>query len=331
LNVITGPEKHAIWVGAVMLLMSANGPVLARQDGKPVIGFMAFEPGGCKNEAFHRGLRELGYEEGKNMIFVCRHSEGGFDLLDTRASELVNAKPDVIVAFGHTPTQALQRHTTDIPIVMSASGEPVASGFVQSLARPGGNITGVSYYATELNIKRLEYLKSIVPGLKRLAVLLHAKLPQDLAAAYLRDCEAAGKAMGFSVHVVKYTTLDEIDVAFVEMKKLDAQGLFIAPTREVKAETQRLSELGLRYRLPIVHSRKSFPPVGGLMSYGPDYSVLYHRTAFYVDRVLKGAKPADLPFEQPARFELHINLATARALGLQVPDTLRLRADKVIE
>ncbi len=306
-------------------------PAVAKQDGKPVIGFLAFEAGGCKNEAFHRGLRELGYEDGKNMFFVCRHSEGGFDKLDARATELVSSKPDVIVSFGHSPTQALQRHTRDIPIVMSASGEPVGLGFVQSLARPGGNITGVSYYATELNIKRLEYLKSLVPAMKRLAVLVHAQLPQDLAGAYLRDCEAAGKTLGFTVHVVKYASVDEITTAFAEMKRLGAQGLFIAPTREVKAETQRIVELGLQYRLPVVHSRKSFPAAGGLMSYGPDYPILYHRTAFYVDRILKGAMPAELPMEQPARFELHINLAAAKALGLQVPESLLLRADKVIE
>ena len=329
---IAHKTRYPIMFGlAGVLLLVAGGPVLARQDGKPVIGFLAFEAGGCKSEPFHRGMRELGYEDGKNMIFVCRHSEGRYERLDAAAAELAAAKPDVVVVFGHAPSQAARRATKTIPIVMSTSGEPVAMGFAQSLARPGGNITGVSYYATELNIKRLEYLKSIVPSLKRLGVLLHSGLPQDLAGAYLRDSEAAGKAMGFSVHVVKYSTLEEIDGAFAEMKKLAVQGVLIAPAREVKAETQRLAELGLQYRLPVVHSRKSFPPVGGLMSYGPDYAVLYHRTAFYVDRVLKGAKPAGLPIEQPARFELHINLGTAKALGLKVPDTLRLRADKVIE
>jgi putative ABC transport system substrate-binding protein len=214
---------------------------------------------------------------------------------------------------------------------MSASGEPVAMGFVQSLARPGGNITGVSYYAPELTLKRLELLKSMAPNLKRLAVLTHSGLPQELAGAYLRDCEAAGKVLGFTVHVVKYSKLEDIDNAFAEMKQLDVQGVFIAPTREVKAETERMAQLGLKHRLPIVHSRKTFVPAGGLMAYGPDYSVLYHRAAFYVDRILKGAKPGELPVEQPARVELHLNLATAKALGMQVPESLLLRADKVIE
>jgi putative ABC transport system substrate-binding protein len=329
-SVVKKKRRNRLVIAALSLCITCM-PVLARQEGKPVIGFLAFEAGGCQSEPFHRGMRELGYEDGKNMIFVCRHSEGRYDGLDAAAAELAAAKPDVLVVFGHAPSQAAQRATKTISVVMSTSGEPVAMGFVQSLARPGGNITGVSYYATELNIKRLEYLKTVVPGLKRLGVLLHSGLPQDLAGAYLRDSEAAGKALGFSVHVVKYSTLEEIDGAFAEMKKLGVQGVLVAPTRELKAETQRVADLGLQYRLPVVHSRKSFPPVGGLMSYGPDYTVLYHRTAFYVDRVLKGAKPAELPVEQPARFELHINLATAKALGLKVPDTLRLRADKVIE
>ena len=316
---------------ALLCAVTLTAPVVARQDGKPVIGFLAFEPGGCRNRAFHKGMRELGYEDGKNMIFVCRHSDGRYERLDATVAELIKEQPDVLVVFGHAPSQAVQRATKTIPVVMSTSGEPVAMGLVQSMARPGGNITGVSYYATELNIKRLEFLKSVVPGLRRLGVLLHAGLPQDLAGAYLRDSEAAGKAMGFSVHPVKYSKVEDIDDAFAEMKKLDVQGVLVAPTREVKAESQRVIQQGLHHRLPIVHSRKSFASGGGLMSYGPDYPVLFHRTASYVDRVLKGAKPAELPIEQPARFELHINLATARVLDLKVPESLLLRADKVIE
>jgi putative ABC transport system substrate-binding protein len=323
-------RTFAHW-GTVCAVLLCAVPVFAMQDGKPVIGFLAFESGGCRNEAFHRGMRELGYEDGKNMMFVCRHAEGRYDRLDASVAELISNKPDVLVVFGHAPGQAAQRATKTIPIILAASGDPVGLGFAQSLARPGGNITGVSYYAAELNIKRLEMLKRVMPEMKRLAVLLHSGLSQDLAGAYLRDCEAAGKAMGFSVHVVKYSKLEEIDGAFAGMQKLGAQGVFIAPTREVKAESRRVAELGLKYKLPIVHSRKSFPPLGGFMSYGPDYPVLYHRTAFYVDRVLKGARPADLPIEQPARFELHINIATARKLGLSVPESLLLRADKVIE
>jgi len=328
--------KPHIILGATLAMVAVltatyDLPALARQNGKPVIGFLAFEAGGCKNAAFHRGMKELGYEDGKNMFFVCRHADGRYELLDATVAELLTENPDVLVVFGHAPGQAAQRATKAIPIVLTASGDPVGMGFAQSLARPGGNITGVSYYATELNIKRLEMLKSVVPNLTRLAVLLHAGLPKDLAGAYLRDCMIAGKAFGFTVHVVKYSKLEDIDAAFVEMEKLGAQGVFIAPTREVKAETRRVAELGIQHKLPIVHSRKSFTPLGGFMSYGPDYPVLYHRTAYYVDRVLKGEKPAELPIEQPARFELHINMRTARLLDLTVPESLLLRADKVVE
>jgi putative ABC transport system substrate-binding protein len=329
---ITHKTECFIAAGLTSLSLLVTGaPALARQDGKPVIGFLAFEAGGCKNEPFLRGMRELGYEDGKSVVYECRHSQGRYDLLDSAVAALLATKPDVLVLFGHAPGQAAQRATKTVPIVMSASGEPVAMGFVQSLARPGSNITGVSYYNAELTMKRLEFLKGIAPGLKRLAVLLHSGLPQDLAGAYLRDCETAGKTFGFSVHVVKYSKLEDIDNAFAEMKKLDVQGVFVAPTREVKAETERMAQLGLKHRLPIVHSRKTFVPAGGLMAYGPDYSVLYHRAAFYVDRILKGAKPGELPVEQPARIELHLNLATAKALGMQVPESLLLRANRVIE
>ncbi len=325
----TQVRRYCLRLTLGALMLAACAP--AQSNGNPVIGFLAFEPGGCRNEAFHRGLREFGYEVGSNLTLKCVHSEGRYDRQDAAAVELVAQKPDAIVVFGHAPTQAAQRATRTIPIIMSTSGEPVSMKLVHSLTRPGGNITGVSYFASELNIKRLEYLKSVVPGLKRLAMLLHAKLPSDMAGAYLRDSEAAGKALGFSVHVVRYAGLEDLDAAFAEMKGLDVQGVFVAPIREVGAETRRMAELGLRHRLPVVHSRPSFAPAGGLMSYGPDYTILWRRTAYFVDRILKGAKPADLPVEQPSRFELHINMRTARALALKVPESLLLRADKVIE
>jgi putative ABC transport system substrate-binding protein len=203
-------------------------------------------------------------------------------------------------------------------------------GFVQSLARPGGNITGVSYFNTELNIKRLEFLKETLPDLKRLAVLVHASIPSDLTDAYLRDCRAAGRNFGFDVQVVKFRKLEEFDRAFKDMIAAGVQALFVAPMREVAAETRRLAELSVRHRLPTIHFRKTFPKEGGLMSYGADYPTLYHRTATYVDKILNGAKPAELPVEQPARFEFLINLKTARALGITIPHELLLRADEVI-
>jgi len=320
------------FVFATLLCAAALAtPVLARQDGKPVIGFLAFQPGACKNEAFLRGMRELGYADGVNFVLTCRHAAGHYEQLDLAAKELIAARPDIVVVFGHAPSQAAQRATKTIPIVMSTSGEPVTMGFVRSLAHPGGNITGVSYYNNELNSKRLEFLKVAVPGLKQLGVLLHAGLPQDLAEAYVQNSESTGAALGFGVHIVRYSTLDGIDAAFAEFRRLGVQGVFVAPTREVKAEIERIAALERQHRLPVVHFRKTFTSMGGLMSYGPDYAVLYHRTAYYVDRILKGAAPSSLPIEQPARFELQINLVTADLLGVVVPEELRLRADKLIQ
>ena len=313
------------------LSLLASLPANAQPAGKiPRIGFLAFSEGGCGNKPFHDGLRELGYVEGKNFTFDCRHAHGRFEALDAAAAELVHAKADVIVVFGHAPSRAAQRATKEIPIVISASGEPVEMGFVQSLARPGGNITGVSYFYTELNIKRLEYLKTLVPNLKRLAVLVHAGVPTELVNAYLQDCETAGKALGFGIQVVKFTKLENLEEAFAEMVSSRAQALFVAPMREVAAETKRLVELSNHHRLPNIHFRKSFAKEGGLMSYGTDYAVLYRRTATYVAKILKGAKPAELPVEQPARFEFVVNVKAAKALGLTVPPELLLRADEVI-
>lgn len=318
-------------VFVVVGLGFANTAAAAGGERVPRIGFIAFEPGGCRNAAFHQGLRELGYVEGKNMLFDCRHAEGKFEGLDVAVAELIRAKPNVIVVFGHAPTRAVQRATKDIPIVMIASGEPVELGFAQSLARPGGNMTGVSYYNAELNIKRLELLKTVAPDLNRLVVLVHAGVPAELATAYVRDAEAAGKALRFEVNVVKFKKLEDLDRAFEEMVQLGAKGVYVAPMREVAAETQRLVELSAKHRLPVVHFRKPFAKAGGLMSYGADYATLYHRTAAYVDKILKGANPAELPIEQPARFELVINLKAAQALGLTVPKSLLVRADELIE
>jgi putative ABC transport system substrate-binding protein len=316
----------AIAVAAVMF--SAPGAHAA--DKIPRIGFLAFQEGGCRNKPFHDGLRELGYIEGQNFTFDCRNAKGRFEALDTAAAELVQAKPDVIVVFGHALSRATQRATKEIPIVISASGEPVEMGFAQSLGRPGGNITGVSYFSTELNIKRLEYLKTLLPDLKRLAVLVHANVPAELTNAYLRDCETAGNALGFGFQVVKFAKLEDLDEAFAGMLRSRAQALFVAPMREVAAETQRLVELSNHHRLPIIHFRKTFAKEGGLMSYGTDYAVLYRRTATYVDKIFKGAKAGELPFEQPARFEFVINAKAAKALGLRIPPELLVRADEVI-
>jgi len=297
----------------------------------PVVGFLAFNAKGCRNANLERGLRELGYTEGQHYRFDCRHADGRYEGLDAAARGLVAARPDVVVVYGHAATLSMHRATADIPIVMLASGEPVAVGFARSLAHPGGNMTGVTDYTIELNIKRLELLKSAVPTLRRLAILVHSGLPADLAAAFLRDSEAAGRQFGFSVHVVNFARLDDLAGAFDAMEIAGDQALLVAPMREVPAETARLIELSHKHNLPTVHLRKSFVVAGGFMSYGVDYAQLQHRTAFFVDQILNGARPADMPIEQPARFELYINSTSARLLGVELPESLMLRADEVVE
>jgi len=317
---------------AGLLAWTPPAPAAPPATGRvPVIGFLAFNAKGCHNANLERGLRELGYTEGRNYKFECRHADGHYDGLDPAARELAAARPDVIVVFGHAATLALHRATTEIPIVMLSSGEPVSVGFARSLAHPGGNMTGVTDFSIELNIKRLELLKSAVPMLRRLAILVHSGLPADLAAAFLRDSEAAGRQFGFSVHVVNFSRLEDLDGAFDQMEAAADQALLVAPMREVPAETARLVELSHKHRLPTVHLRKSFVLAGGFMSYAVDYSILQHRAAFFVDQILNGARPGNLPIEQPARFELYINSASARLLDVELPESLVLRADKVVE
>lgn len=328
---LTSPRFRALNWHVLVLGLALCRLADAQPAEYPTIGFLAFDAKGCHSEAFQGGLRRLGLVENKNFSLVCHHADGNYSRLDGAARELVRTRPDVLVVFGHAATQALQRATRDIPIVMLSSGEPVASGFAQSLSRPGGNMTGVTDFTLELNLKRLELLRTAVPSLRRLAVLVHTGLPEDLAASFLRDAGTAGRQLGFGVQVVKFTGLDDLPQAFDAMKRLGAQALLVAPMREVPAETRRLVELSYRYRLPTMHLRKSFVIAGGLMSYGVDYPALHQRTALYVQRILAGEKPGDLPIEQPSRFEFYINSSSARNLGLLLPESLLLRADKVIE
>lgn len=313
---------------AAILALGATG---AAAKELPRIGILSVGAAGCRNEAFLKGMGELGYVEGENVVYECGHAKGSFDGLDAAAVEIVRTRPDVLVGFGHAAAHALRRATQDIPTVVSISGEPVRSGLVASFARPGGNLTGVSYFNTELNIKRMELFKVLVPSLKRMAVVMSPKQPADLIESYTRDSRAAGQTLGFDVRIVEATTIEELERAFGEMAKAGMQAVFLPPKQTSPKEMKRIAELALQYRLPTMHFHKGFTKEGGLMSYGVDYAVLYHRTATYVDKILKGANPAVLPVEQPARFELLVNLTTARALGLKLPEHILQRADRVIE
>ncbi len=317
----------ALCAGAVL-----SGHLALAADKTPVrIGFLAISEQTCRDEPFLGGMRDLGYVEGRDFKIECRHAGGRDDRLPKVAQELVQTKPAVIVALNHNWAVAAQHATKDIPVVVISSGDPVASGFAASLARPGGNITGLTYFATELNAKRLEFLKTVVPGLKRVAVLKNPKSDRALVNAYLRETRAAAQAFGLELIIVEATSELELERAFDQIVQAKAQAVYVLATLIFGEMAQKIADLAKWHGLPTMHFHKRYPALGGLMAYAPDYDILHHRAATYVDKILKGAKPADLPIEQPARFEFSVNLTTARELGLTIPQVILLRADKVIE
>lgn len=315
-----------------MLILGAAKAASPQAAVKAHIGIFAFSnaSGDCQNKAFTEGMLELGYIDGKNVVIDCQHASGHQEI-DVAVAQLVNRRPDVIVAFGHAPALAVRRATRDIPIVMSSSGEPVAAGLVASLARPGGNVTGVSYYNTELNAKRLELIKVMLPDIKRVALIRDPHAPADLIDVYARHSAAAAKTLELDLRVLDVNKPDDLDTLYAQMAKDKIEAVFIMPFHTLFKEIPRISRLAKIHKLPTMHCHKSFVPAGGLMFYGVDYAVQHRRMAVYVDKILRGAKPADLPVEQPARFEFHLNRATADELGINLSPAILMRANKVIE
>ena len=282
-------------------------------------------------EVFREGLRDLGWVEGRNIVIENRwvrdKPESAFNL----ASELVRLKVDVIVAVGSPLIQAAKRATTAIPIIMSGTGaDPVAAGFVAGLQRPGGNITGLSMLSTELSGKRLELLKDVVPNLGRVAVLRNPEFPA--VAIQSKETEIAAKSLGVQLQAWEVRTPQEITSAFSSMSKAGTNGLIVF-SDPVVLERNRggIIALALKYRIPAVYPWRNYVEEGGLASYSASLLDMHRRAATYVDKILKGAKPADLPVEQPTKFELVINLKTARQIGLTIPPNVLARADKVIK
>ena len=284
-------------------------------------------------DAFLQGLRDLGYVEGRNVVIEYRDAEGKGDRLPALAAELVALKVDVILAEGGTlgPRVAMQA-TTTIPIVFVA-GDPVGSGLVTSLARPGGNVTGLSSLGPEVVGKRLELLKQALPGVDRVAVLRQpTALGERVANDMLKAADVAARALGVRLQFFEATRgPDEFGRAFSDMSSARAGALTVLPSNRFSREHRRLVDLAAKNRLPAVYTSREFVDAGGLMSYGVNQPDLFRRAATYVDKILKGAKPGDLPVEQPTKFELVINLKTAKALGLAIPQSLLLRADEVIQ
>jgi len=285
------------------------------------------------HEAFRQGLRDLGYVEGRNVVIEYRDAEGKLERLPALAAELVALKVDVIVTGGGTPTAlAAKQATRTVPIVFIAVGDPVTSGLVTSLARPGGNVTGLTSLAPELVGKWLELLTQAVPGVSRVAFLwqpgvIGERTEKDM----LKAADVAARALGVRLQFVEARGPADIDRAFSDMTRTRAGALTVLPYAMFNSERRRLVDLAAKNRLPTVYSFREYVDAGGLMAYGPNLADLIRRAATYVDKILKGAKPADLPVEQPTKFELVINLKTAKALGLTIPPSLLGRADEVIQ
>jgi putative ABC transport system substrate-binding protein len=284
-------------------------------------------------EAFRQGLRDFGYVVGDNLLIEYRDAEGKIDRYPALAAELVALQVDLIVTAGSTPSAlAARRATKTVPIVFAASGDPVGSGLVTSLARPGGNMTGTSSLTPELAGKCLQLLKQAVPGVSRVAVLWEpGAMGERTEKDMLKGAEVAAQALGVRVQFVGAKGPADLDRVFSEMTGARAGALIVLPSIVLSNERRRLVELAAKNRLPAVYPWREAVDAGGLMSYGPNNADIFRRTATYVDRILKGAQPGDLPVEQPTKFELVINLKTATGLGLTIPQSVLARADQVIQ
>lgn len=297
----------------------------------PLVGLLVHDARYCGHSEIRDGLREFGYIEGRNIVIECRHAGGSIEDAPRAARELIRMKPDVIVARTHPMAEVALQATRDIPVVTVVSGDPVAAGWATSLAQPGGNLTGLTYFASDLYAKRLELLKAVVPNLKRVGLLVQPKESKSLTEMYVRVNRAAAKELGLEVVVFEANDRAGIEQAFAAMASSKIQALHVLGFLLFGEEAQLIADLAMLNNLPTMHFLHEFPGMGGLMGYGPDYPTLRRRVAVYVDKILKGARPAQLPIEQPTRLVFSINLATARELGLKVPQSLLVRADKVIE
>jgi putative tryptophan/tyrosine transport system substrate-binding protein len=298
------------------------------------IGYLALNRAAAPHrlEAFLQGLRDLGYVEGRNVVIEYRDAEGKSERLPALAAELVALKVDVIVAPGTLAALAAKQATKSIPIVFPAAGDPVTDGLVTSLARPGGNVTGLSNLTPELVGKCLEQLTQAVPGISRVAVLWQpGGFAERTEKDTLKGAEVAARALGVRLQFVEARGSADFDRAFSDMTKARAGALTVLPIAMLTNERRRLVDLAAKNRLPAIYPWREFADAGGLMSYGPDLADSFRRAATYVDRILKGTKPGDLPVEQPTKFDLVINLKTAKALGLTIPPSLLQRADEVIQ
>jgi len=279
-------------------------------------------------EAFRQGLRSLGYIEGQNLLIEYRYAGGKDALLPDLAAQLVHLNPDVILTWTVVGARVAKQATATIPIVSGSMSDPVAAGLVASLARPGGNLTGLTSLTPQLSAKRLQLISEVVPGLPRVAVL---STPNPTAQLGLRETEVAARSLGVRLQALDVRSPDDLDSAFSAIVRERAGAVIVLADALFIQHRKRLVDLAAKHRLPAIYFGKEHVDAGGLMSYAPSFPDMFRRAAYYVDRILKGAKPADLPVEQPTKFELVVNLKTAKALGLTIPQSVLARTDHVIE
>lgn len=318
-------------VGITVVLLAAGVCAEAQQARKvPRIGFLAWETCPNRDSVFGIALSELGYIWGQTIHVVCRSAEGDHGRLSEAAVGLVAQNVDAIAALTHVTAYAAHRATKSIPIVMIASGDPVRTGLVASLGRPGGNVTGLTYYATELVEKRLQLLKEMVPGTRRVAVLGNPE-SAHVFGLYRQDAERAARSLGLQLQMADVTQSRDLGRIFDTVVQERAQGLLVLTDPMLGAQARRIAELAAQHRLPAMYWAPWFVDAGGLAAYSADYDSMVRRGVYYIDRILKGARPADLPVEQPTKFEFVINVRAAKALGLTIPPPVLARVDRLIQ
>jgi putative ABC transport system substrate-binding protein len=326
-------HKALISIALCATLLATNSLAEAQQPSKLLrIGFLGATSAvsvGDRTQALRKGLADLGYVEGKNIVIEWRYADGKPGELTSLAAELVQQKVDLLITQGSSSTRAAQRATRSVPIVMTASADPVGEGMIASFARPGGNITGLTIQAPELSGKRLELLKEIVPRASRVAVLLD---PTNVGISARRmEIENAARAFAIRLQAVEVRAREDIERAFAAARKESAEALIVFRVAVFTTYRDRVVQLATHNKIPAIYEVKQFVEAGGLMSYSADEADNYRRAATYVDKILKGANPADLPVEQPTKFELVINLKTAKQIGLTIPQSVLYRADKVVK
>jgi putative ABC transport system substrate-binding protein len=318
--------------GTAVWMFSARAQSASRIQRIGILDYAVREAGRLRLwEAFRQRMRELGYADGDTVVFEPRWAEGKVDRLSALAAELINLPVEVIVAASTPAAQAAKRATSTIPIVMTGAADPVGQGIVASLSRPGGNVTGLAIINSDLSAKQLGLLPEAVPQASRIAMIWDAGAGFEGARIAAQNAQSAAQALGISLQSLAVRGAEELDSAFASMVRDRAAALIVGGSAVFFAERTRLADLAAKRGLPAIFNERSYVAAGGFMSYGTDLAESFRRTADYVDKILKGAKPADLPLEQPTKFELVINLKTAKALGITIPPNLLVQAEEVIE